>query len=363
MKMSLDHSIVFPSMKNTGCSKATSAVFLTPLVSRLMRQLDIPNRRLFRIDFEEIGDVTIVDTVAHIIGYSLGLAWLILAFSYYHPETITFFWVMQDIFGACMCVLFLQVIKLNNIRVATILLVIAFFYDIFFVFISPLIFKKSVMIDVATSGGPPPNPEWCEKYPDDPENCQQRGNPLPMLFTIPRIADYQGGQNLLGLGDIVVPGLLISFAARFDAAKSLLGVMGGGNGSLGSYACPERRFCGSLCCSGGYFGPVVVAYGVGLLMANAAVYLMEMGQPALLYLVPCCLGMFLVIGWRRNELTELWEGPRAIRAADVVCYGEESATDTSHAPLPQQDDGSEMEAISVPSARDEFRDEPDPLSA
>ncbi|KAL7557135.1 hypothetical protein ACA910_002417 [Epithemia clementina (nom. ined.)] len=328
-----------------GCSKALGSILLSPLIERAMNYWKIPNRVLWDIEVEDIGEITFCDVMAYVTSYSFGVVWLVMAFSYYHPETITFFWVMQDIFGACMCIMFLQVVKLNSIRVATILLVIAFFYDIFFVFISPLFFSKSVMLDVATSGGPPPNPEWCEKYPDDPVNCQQRGNPLPMLFTIPRIADYQGGANLLGLGDVVVPGLLISFAARFDAAKKLLGVMGGGNGSLGrSYACPEQKYCGSTCCNGGYYFPVVVAYAIGLLMANAAVNLMEMGQPALLYLVPCCLGMVLFIGWRRRELSDLWDGPRVIRAADSICYGEQASSDTSttnstmHVPLPQHDD-------------------------
>merc|ERR1711865_1336671 len=104
------------------------------------------------------------------------------------------------------------------------------------VFITPLFFGKSVMITVATSGGPPTaDPAWCEKYPDD-VNCQG-GEPLPMLFQIPRLWDYQGGSSLLGLGDIVLPGLLVSLAARLDAAKSLLGLMGGGNGAINSYGC------------------------------------------------------------------------------------------------------------------------------
>eukprot|EP00985_Skeletonema_marinoi_P001485 scaffold585_cov161-Skeletonema_marinoi.AAC.2 len=37
-----------------------------------------------------------------------------------------------------------------------------------------------------------------------------------MLFAIPRVGDYQGGASMLGLGDIVLPGLLLmlSFASR-----------------------------------------------------------------------------------------------------------------------------------------------------
>eukprot|EP00978_Attheya_sp_CCMP212_P020313 scaffold57951_cov59-Attheya_sp.AAC.6 len=48
------------------------------------------------------------------------------------------------------------------------------------------------------------------------------GNPLLMLFIIRCIGDYQGGTSLLDLGDIVLPGLLLSFGACFDAAKSLV---------------------------------------------------------------------------------------------------------------------------------------------
>ena len=56
-------------------------------------------------------------------------------------------------------------------------------------------------------------------------------------------------------------------------------------------------------------------------MANAAVYIMQMGQPALLYLVPCCLGTMVYIGHKSRELNELWEGPRVVRATDNLLYG------------------------------------------
>ena len=43
---------------------------------------------------------------------------------------------------------------------------------------------------------------------------------LPMLLEIPRLWDYTGGYAMLGLGDIVIPGLLLSFAHRFDVSVS-----------------------------------------------------------------------------------------------------------------------------------------------
>lgn len=151
-----------------------------------------------------------------------------------------------------------------------------------------------------------------------------------------------------------MPGLLVSLAARLDAAKSLLGLMGGGNGTINSYGCPEQRYGGAGCsmCKGGYFVPSVIAYAIGLLMANMAVYLMNMGQPALLYLVPCCLGTMSFMAWRRNEFWSLWEGPKAIRTVDELLYGpyeEDPPSGNAHAPVPLEDG---QEAPIVPSAED-----------
>lgn len=281
-----------------GCSRALMQVIFEPLWYRLMKH---KNRVVCATGTADFGDITLVDILSFGSGYAWGMIWLIFAFAVRHPENYAFFWVTQDIMGACMCIMFLSIIKLNSIRVASILLLVAFFYDIFFVFVTPLLFKESIMITVATSGGPPRgDPSWCEKYPDD-HDCQG-GDPLPMLLTIPRFLDYQGGASLLGLGDIVLPGLLLSFAARLDAAKALLGGR-------------------AKCCHGTYFWPLVVAYAIGLMMANVAVYVMNMGQPALLYLVPCCLGAMCVLGWRRGELTGLWHGPKVVATADHILYG------------------------------------------
>lgn len=186
-----------------GCSKAVSQIIFFPVCWRIARRLQFRDRIVWRTGTEDFGDITVLDIISHSLGFTLGLIWLVLCFSVRHPEDITFYWVMQDVFGAAMCISFLAVIKLNSLKVAALLLIVAFFYDIFFVFVTPLIFSgKSVMITVATSGGPPTlDPAWCEKYPDDP-GCQG-GQPLPMLFQIPRLGDYQGGSSLLGLGDIV----------------------------------------------------------------------------------------------------------------------------------------------------------------
>ena len=161
---------------------------------------------------------------------------------------------------------------------------------------------------------------------------------------------------MLGLGDIVLPGLLLSFASRYDEAKRLMGLISGGSGRVTNNACPDANthtskssnpFCFlCCCCKNGYFGPVMVGYAIGLLMANAAVYIMQMGQPALLYLVPCCLGTMVYMGHKAGELKDLWEGPRVIRAADALMYGGEPRVESADQ-MQQEIEEEEQRALDV----------------
>ena len=289
-----------------------------------------------------MGALSGVEIASFLSGYAIAVPWLYLGFSLADPHENAFYWIVQDLMGATTCVAFLSVIRLNSIKIATVLLVAVFVYDIFMVFITPLITRggDSVMVTVATSGGQPEDPEFCEKYPSEGD-CW-KGNPLPMLLVVPRINDYRGGTNLLGLGDIVLPGLLIAFAARLDEAKKLLrlctdqyraetGVRMARRGSGSTVASsvddqeeaagemnPPREGEDTRACSkyrwlwSGYFPPLMVSYGIGLAFAYLAVILMQSGQPALLYLVPACLGTMVVLGWAKGELGELWGGSKRI---------------------------------------------------
>ncbi len=335
-----------------GCANAFIQIMLYPLLSKFFRSrfCRSPRSRTYffreRVLFqsEDFGEVTNWYIVASVIGYSIGMVWLYMALCIPQAgDKYYFYWITQDILGFCICVSFMGLIQLNSIQVASILLVVAFFYDIFFVFITPYIFKgRSVMIEVATSGGPPKaDALWCEKYPLDPD-CKG-GDPMPMLFSVPRVFDYQGGAAMLGLGDIVLPGLLISFAARLDAARLICALYSARkkrnanaqNRSRGEsvveqeIALPPPMPVWRALLFGGYgyyFVPLVIAYTIGLLMANSAVYVFEMGQPALLYLVPCTLGTIVYKGSKRNELMLLWEGPKVLKQADFICYGNSSPT-------------------------------------
>lgn len=348
-----------------GCSNSFIQIIVYPLLTRVLSSRLLRSSRtehcfrervLYRS--EDTGDITNWYVVANAIGYTVGIVWLYMAlFIPQAGDKYAFYWITQDVLGFCMCVTFLGLIELNSIQVASVLLIVAFFYDIFFVFVTPLLFKgRSVMIEVATSGGPPKaDVLWCEKYPLD-QDCKG-GDPMPMLFSVPRLFDYMGGSSMLGLGDIVLPGLLLSFAARLDAARLVCALYSATRRSDGSG--PDERenplpppvpvwrallFGGY----GYYFVPLIIAYAIGLFMANAAVYLMEMGQPALLYLVPCTLGTMAYKGWKRNELISLWKGPKILKQADYVCYGGSS---------PPPNGGSEGEDSSVPTTTTNVEDE------
>lgn len=188
---------------------------------------------------------------------------LAFAVSWASTRHASYSWIGQDILGICLMITVLQLAQLPNIKVATVLLSCAFAYDIFWVFISPLIFHESVMIAVARGD-------------------KAGGEALPMLLRFPRLFDTWGGYDMIGFGDIIFPGLLVSFAHRFDKDNK--------KGALN-----------------GYFLWMVIGYGIGLIFTYLGLYLMDgNGQPALLYLVPCTLGVIVILGFARGELKSLW---------------------------------------------------------
>eukprot|EP00884_Botryococcus_braunii_P017239 jgi/Botrbrau1/4199/Bobra.0044s0004.1 len=80
-------------------------------------------------------------------------------------------------------------------QVATILLLLTFAYDIFWVILQPLILGgPSVMIEVATGG--------------------DSRIPIPFLLMMPHFFNSQ--MSILGFGDIVLPGLLVVYTRIFD---------------------------------------------------------------------------------------------------------------------------------------------------
>ncbi|ETW10230.1 hypothetical protein H310_00585 [Aphanomyces invadans] len=293
-----------------GASSAVGTILLTPLLHR------IPAFRtqLYSANSEYLGPVRVevADVVSFVLSAGLVVFWVLTRHAAYS-------FVLQDVFGVCVCILFLQTIRLPNIKVATILLVLVFVYDIFFVFLSPYIFGKSVMI-VAAQGGKQDDAEapssYCLRYPSNDNGAKCLKEDIPILLRLPKVTNWLGGEAMLGLGDIVLPGLLLVFCARFDYA------------SRGNVIGKPRTgaFGGSI----GLFGTMCIGYAVGLFLANLGVILMQSGQPALLYLVPCTLGLLVVVTWRtKGLLKKLWDGPKEFYQVPEAEVEEGNNTGTS----------------------------------
>merc|ERR1719282_585715 len=110
-------------------------------------------------------------------------------------------WIVNNIFGISFCILGIKMIGISNYKTGAIMLVGLFFYDIFWVFGSKPVFGSNVMVSVA------------------------KGVEAPIKLMFPRSAGGCGTlqHSMLGLGDIVVPGIFLAFLAKWDAVKLAAG--------------------------------------------------------------------------------------------------------------------------------------------
>ncbi|GMH09668.1 hypothetical protein Nepgr_011509 [Nepenthes gracilis] len=204
-----------------------------------------------------LGEVSILSLSVLLFCVGFAVFWAV-------KRQASYSWIGQDVLGICFMISVLQIVRLPNIKVATVLLCCAFLYDIFWVFLSSYIFHQSVMIAVARGDN-------------------SGGEAIPMLLRFPRFLDPWSGYDMIGFGDIIFPGLLLSFSHRFDKAN-------------------KRGL------ANGYFPWLAMGYGLGLFLTYLGLYLMDgHGQPALLYLVPCTLGTAVILGLIRGELKDLWD--------------------------------------------------------
>ncbi|XP_075831527.1 signal peptide peptidase-like 2B isoform X1 [Microtus pennsylvanicus] len=220
-------------------------------------------------------------------------------------------WVLQDILGIAFCLYMLKTIRLPTFKACTLLLLVLFIYDVFFVFITPFLTKSgnSIMVEVATG---PSNSSTHEK--------------LPMVLKVPRLNTSPLSLcdrpfSLLGFGDILVPGLLVAYCHRFDIQVQ------------------SSRI---------YFVACTIAYGLGLLVTFVALVLMQRGQPALLYLVPCTLMTSCTVALWRRELGAFWTGSGFAKDVPQTSWAPAPPTD-SDAPLSQQPAGEDLAKRPLPT--------------
>lgn len=145
-------------------------------------------------------------------------------------------WLANNILGLAFCIQGIEMLSLGSFKTGAILLGGLFLYDIFWVFFTP------VMVSVAKSFDAP----------------------IKLLFPT---ADAARPFSMLGLGDIVIPGIFVALALRFDVSRG-----------------KESQ----------YFKSAFIGYTAGLVLTIVVMNWFQAAQPALLYIVPAVIGFLAV---------------------------------------------------------------------
>lgn len=189
-------------------------------------------------------------------------------------------WLANNAMGVAFVVEGLGLVDLGDWQAGAMMLGGLFVYDIFMVFGT-----KKLM-----SGGP----SVMEKVATSVDGPIKLIFPLGAQAAIGRERPY----SLLGLGDILVPGLYLVLLLRFDAYKAATN--GFKNKPAGPVYYPSLGTYPMA-----YFNAGFLAYVLGLGATLAALHWAETAQPALLYLCPLCGILPVLVAWAKGDLHEL----------------------------------------------------------
>ncbi len=236
-------------------------------------------------------------------------------------------WVAHDCLGSVLAIQFISVMRFPNLKTATLCLLLLFVYDAFWVFGSEhlAIFEgKNVMVEVATKQAANPAHEagaalgW--------EWMRLLGNAhleLPIKLLYPTT---QNSYQMLGLGDIALPGILVNLAYHFDVScleREREGEEKADGATLKvpseameeeDYGPPPRPSDSNTtkeAPSSQYkplFPSAMWGYSIGLFVAFASSAVFRVAQPALVYLVPGILISLVLRAQATGTLNEIWHG-------------------------------------------------------
>lgn len=163
-------------------------------------------------------------------------------------------WVANNLFGLAFSINGVELLSLNRVSTGFILLGGLFVYDIFWVF------GTNVMVTVAKSFEAP----------------------IKLVFPQDLLEHGLSARNfaMLGLGDIVIPGIFIALLLRFDVSLKRKTKL--------------------------YFYTGFVAYCLGLGTTIFIMHFFKHAQPALLYLVPACLGLPTLVALVKGDINAMF---------------------------------------------------------
>ena len=228
-------------------------------------------------------------------------------------------WYLTNFMGFSFCYGSLQMVTPTTGWIGSLVLSALFFYDIYFVFFTPM------MVTVATKLEVPikllfPRPRGCAMPVGALEGSEAMQEYLDCLAKKRTMA-------MLGLGDIVIPGMMLAFALRFDLYRFYLGketVIVNDSGDRVIKKKKYMRATGSwgerFWTSAGlqseelqaktfpkpYFHAGVIGYVAGMVVTMIVMQVAQHAQPALLYLVPGVLISLWGTALFKGDLKLFW---------------------------------------------------------
>ncbi|MCJ1459679.1 hypothetical protein MMC28_010058 [Mycoblastus sanguinarius] len=231
-------------------------------------------------------------------------------------------WWLTNLLGFSFAYTTLQILSPTTSWTGTLILGALFFYDIYFVFYTPLMVTVATQLDI----------------------------PAKLLFPRPARADEDPTKqwlSMLGLGDVVLPGMMIGFALRFDLylfylRKASQKVRASTDSQNADKQKPSEKKVKDnetikakwYPATGGwgerfwttradkanelakqaqgyrfpktYFHASLIGYVLGMLFTLAVMQIYGHAQPALLYLVPGTLGAFWGTSLAKGDIKTLW---------------------------------------------------------
>ncbi|WPG97723.1 Hypothetical protein R9X50_00050400 [Acrodontium crateriforme] len=272
----------------------------------------VKQRYATKIFLYEVVDFTGNLTIINFLSALLGLASIIYANLGGKP------WWLTNLQGFAVCYSALQFMSPTSFTTGSLILMSLFCYDVWAVFFTPL------MVTVAKNLDQPIKLVF--PRPDEPSDIP--GEPPIKSF------------SMLGLGDIVLPGLMIGLALRFDLymfylkkqklQKSTKKNAGEDENSIVKTPYIRAtgrwgdRFWTTLVSKSNrpahlnvsfpkpYFTAALIGYIFGMLATLGVMSVFQHAQPALLYLVPGVLISLWGAGLVRGEVKEMWNFSEAI---------------------------------------------------
>ena len=216
-------------------------------------------------------------SLLNIVTFSLGL---IVGVIYFMKKN----WILNNILGMAFSIFGIENLTLGEFKVGLILLSLLFFYDIFWVFYTPVMVSVAKKIEGPVKLMFPKLQAAIEEMRKEKgEDNEYAGKPYD-----PR--EY----NMIGLGDIVIPGIYVALMLRFDIylykkAKKDISKFG--------FSFKNMK----------YFLITFIFYNLGIIITLCSMYFFNHAQPALLYLVPCTLISSTFMALITKEIKTLWK--------------------------------------------------------